>query len=125
MKLGKNLNITQTGIHGVDKDEVHFKEGIWTLFFCLPHTTKLRNRVMTLDYGDTDEERSEFYKAVEESLKQAGIRNMQSLHVIYDDDGFICAFKAVDGDKWIDVKDKFKVKTSKELGITFDILNVD
>ena len=117
------IGITQATIHGLSKPVYHLKEKcFWAwniMFYNHPFFTfgNLAPLYMADNPKDAKNVRNEFLKNFQTLL----IHDGDTVGVIYDNDGVIAICSSYH-DQWIHVRDKFKVKTYKDLNLKFDSL---
>lgn len=81
------------------------------------------DRLYSAYMGDTEDEANKAYDTFLERFNEIGIYNNNKVAVIYDNDGIIAIGRSCK-DAWIHIRDKFTVKTFKELGLSFESLVV-
>lgn len=121
----KRIGITSATIEGLDKKPYHFKEKCcwaWNLLFSDRPSTFLNLCAMYM--GKNKTEALETYYSFKNTFTDNFIFDGDRVAVIYDDAGIVAIGKN-GKDSWIDVRDKFKEKTFKELNLIIESLVVE
>lgn len=81
------------------------------------------DRLYSAYMGDTETEANKAYDTFLKRFNEIGIYNNNKVAVIYDNDGIVAIGRSCQ-DTWIHIRDKFTVKTFRELELSFESLVV-
>lgn len=122
----KILNIATAKISGMESSPYYFEHKCywaWGIqfegcsYFFLPSLPFLK-------MGDTEDEAQLFCNTVKSNFHSAGIYEESKVVILFSNNGTVIAIGRVGQDIWIDINDKFRKKTFKELNIKVSTLKV-
>ena len=120
------MNIGTARIKGLEVSPTVWSERfcfIWNLMFT-ETSTLLFNNISFIPMGDDEETAMKFYNRVKKNFKRAHINENEKVAIIFDEGGTVKAVAKTGRNSWIDIEDKFSIKTFQELNIQFNALKV-
>lgn len=120
--MAKNsIGITSATIKGLN-DKVYYFDAkcfwAWDITF-KDYPLFTFNNMCWLYMGESQQEASKARRKIKKIFDDNGIYDGNRVAIIYDNDGVVAIGKS-HHDCWIHVRDKYKVKTFKELNLAFD-----
>ena len=122
----KKVNITTARIEGLEKQPYYFNHKCywaWDIIFSDTHTFAVNN-LTWIKMGDSEREAIKFCNGLKKKFNKANIYEGNKVALIFENEGRVIAIGSEGKDKWIDVRDKFKVKSFKDLNIVVTSLKV-
>lgn len=125
MKFQK-VNIATAQIRGLEQKPYYFNQKcFWACDIKFFNTSCIFfDHIPFIKVGNTKEEANIVWEQLKDNFAKAGIREEDKVTILFEDNGHTLAIGQNAGDYWIDVGDKFAVKTFEELDITFSSLKV-
>lgn len=122
----KNLNIATAKIRGLNSSPYYFESKCywaWEIQWedC---SSCFLSSLPFLKMGDTEDEAQLFCNTVKRNFHSAGIYEGSKIVILFSNNGTVIAIGRVGQDIWIDINDKFRKKTFKELNIKVSTLKV-
>lgn len=122
----QTISIATARINGLTASPYYFEAKCfwaWKIMFSDTSTLGFFN-LPFIKVGDNEEEAVIFCNRLKNKFKQANIHDGDKVAVIFGEDGNARAIGRTGTDLWIDVDDKFVIKTFKELNINIKSLKV-
>ena len=120
------INVATARITGLAKPFYYFEHRdsyVFDIMFEDTSTLMFKN-LPFIEVGETEEEAISNYNKFLQNFENANIHEGDDVAVIFEDDGCVRAIARIGVNVWIDVDDKFKMKSFEELGIDITLLKV-